>query len=101
MTETPDTSDRMATPEPSGLVRAAVEALTRQFFEPLAASELFRDAWAGATAALWRAGRSHMPSPGEFPGDPEGAYRVHDQAFPTLERLARGLLSPDELATAA
>src|SRR5947207_15731413 len=45
MTETPDTSDRMATPEPSGLVRAAVEALTTQFFEPLAASELFRDAW--------------------------------------------------------
>jgi len=101
MTEPPDTRNRVATLGPSGLVRAAVETLITEFFEPLAADELLRDAWAGATAAVRRAGRSDVPSPPEFPGDPEGAYRVHDQAFPTLERLARGLLSPDELATAA
>jgi carboxyl-terminal processing protease len=101
MTQSSDAANRTATQSPSGLVRTAVEALITQFFEPLAVDELLRDAWAGATAALLRAGRSEMPSPPDFPADPEAAYTVHDQAFPTLERVAHGLLSLDELATAA
>jgi carboxyl-terminal processing protease len=82
-------------------VHAAVEALTAQFFEPLSVNELLRDAWGGAAAALLRAGRSELPKPPRFASDPQAAYALHDDAFPTLEQFAHGLLSPDELATAA
>jgi C-terminal processing protease CtpA/Prc len=101
MAESTDTRDRTATSNPSDLVRAAVEALMTQFFEPLAVDELLSDAWAGATAALLRAGRSEVPSPPNFPSDPQAAYAVHYEAFPMLERLADGQLSLDELACAA
>ena len=60
-------------PRPTALVSAAVEALATQFFEPLAVSDLLRDAWEGATAALVRAGRSFAPPPPEYPRDPGGA----------------------------
>src|SRR5438132_13562788 len=86
---------------PSALVRAAVEALATQFFEPLAVGDLLRDAWAGAAAALQRAGRSLAPQPPDYPTDPVAAYALHDQTFPMLERLADGHVSLDELATAA
>src|ERR687886_2915625 len=92
---------RTVTPGPSRLARAGVEALVTQFFEPLAVDELLRDAWAGATDALLRAGRSEVVTPPDFPNDPDAAYAVHDQTFPILERFADRLLSPDELATAA
>jgi len=81
-------------------VRAAVEALLTQFFEPLAANELLSDAWAGATTALLRAKRSEVPGPPAFPADMEAACAVHDQTFSTLERFADGLLSADDLASA-
>lgn len=85
---------------PGVLVRAAVEALATQFFEPLAVADLLRDAWAGAAAALLRAGRSYAPSP-NYPDDPAAAYLLHDKTFPTLERLADGQMTGDELSTAA
>jgi C-terminal processing protease CtpA/Prc len=83
------------------LVRAAVEALATQFFEPLAVVDLLRDAWAGASAALLHAGISSFPPLPDYPADPAAAYALHDQAFPTLERLADGHVSLDELATRA
>lgn len=101
MAEVSEATNRTDNPGPSRLVRAAVEALVTQFFEPLAVEELLRDAWAGATAALLRAGRSEVLMPPDFPADPEAAFAVHDESFPILERLADGLLSRDELATAA
>src|SRR6266702_7557358 len=101
MAEISQTTTRTETAGPSRLVSAAAEALVTQFFEPLAVDELLREAWAGATAALLRAGSSEVPSPPDFPVDPETAYAVHEQAFPMLQRDADGLLSPDELATAA
>jgi hypothetical protein len=52
----PATTDGTEVSHPTALVRAAVEALATQFFEPLAVADLLRDAWAGATAALLRAG---------------------------------------------
>ena len=101
MAEIAERTSRAESPGPSHLVRAAVEALATQFFEPLAVDELLRDAWAGATAALLRAGRSEVVTPPDLPNDPDAAYAVHDQTFPILERFADRLLSPDELATAA
>src|SRR2546422_2138738 len=86
---------------PSALVRAAVEALAAQFFEPLAVDDLLRDAWAGAAAALSHAGRSFVPSPPNYPNNPTAAYLLHDQSFPMLEELADGYVTVDELATAA
>lgn len=100
MTEFAGGSDASGGPRPTELVRAAVDVLATHFFEPLATSDLLRDAWAGATAALVRAGRSRVPPP-EYPADPIAAYAVHDQHFPMLEQLADGQLSLDELATAA
>ena len=92
---------RTDAPRPTALVSAAVEALATQFFEPLAASDLLRDAWEGATAALVTAGRSLAPPPPEYPRDPSAAYATHDRTFPKLERLADGKVSLDDLATAA
>jgi hypothetical protein len=88
-------------PDPTALVRAAVEALDRLFFEPLVVAGLFADAWAGAAAALARAGVSPVPPPPAYPADPGAASAVHAEAFPALERLGAGRLSPDELAAAA
>ncbi len=77
-------------PRPTALVSAAVEALATQFFEPLTVSDLLRDAWEGATAALVRAGRSFAPPRPEYPRDPAAAYALHDPTFPKLERQADG-----------
>jgi C-terminal processing protease CtpA/Prc len=88
-------------PRPTALVSAAVDALASQFFEPLAVSDLLRDAWEGATAALVSAGRLFAPPPPEYPRDPAAAYALHLQTFPKLERLADGTVSRDDLATAA
>jgi C-terminal processing protease CtpA/Prc len=82
-------------------VRAAVEALVAQFFEPLSVGELLDDAWSGATAALTRAGRSDVSPAPDYPADPVAAYVLHDERFPTLESQADGYLSLDDLATAA
>lgn len=92
--------DQTETLRPTALVRAAVEVLATQFFELLAVSALLREAWAGATAALMRAGRSFPPSP-DYPADTVAAYALHDATFPTLERLADGQMSLDDLTTAA
>jgi hypothetical protein len=100
MAEISETTGRTDTPGRSRLVRAGIEALATQFFEPLAVDELLRDAWAGATAALLRAGRSEDVTP-DFPNSPDLAYVVHEQSFTILERSVSGLLSPDELAIAA
>jgi C-terminal processing protease CtpA/Prc len=86
---------------PGALVRAAVEALATQFFEPLTVGDLLRDAWAGAAAALLRAGASFAPRPPDYSTDPVAAYALHDLTFPTLERLADGFVTLDELVTAA
>jgi C-terminal processing protease CtpA/Prc len=88
-------------PRPGALVRAAAEALDTQFFEPLDVGDLLRDAWAGAAAALLRAGMSFAPQPPDYPADPVAAYALHDESFPTLERLTDGHVTLDELATAA
>src|SRR5258708_22911601 len=85
---------------PTALVRAAVEALATQFFEPLVVSNLLHDAWAGATAALLRSDK-RVPPPPDYPSDPAAAYALHDETFPILERLADGRPSLDELAAAA
>src|SRR2546423_1191209 len=61
MAESTDTRDRTATSNPSDLVRAAVEALMTQFFEPLAVDELLSDGWAGATSALCVLGDPRRP----------------------------------------
>jgi carboxyl-terminal processing protease len=101
MTPIADWAAETEAPGPTAVVRAAVDALATQFFEPLAVDELLRDAWTGATAALTRAGRSSTPPPPDYPSDALAAYALHDQTFPTLERLADGLLSLDDIATAA
>jgi C-terminal processing protease CtpA/Prc len=67
----------------------------------LTIDELLRDGWAGATAALLRAGSSEQVRPPDFPTDPDAAYAVHEFTFPILERSAGRLLSPDDLAAAA
>jgi carboxyl-terminal processing protease len=90
-----------AVPGPTALVRAAVEALETQFFEPLTVPELLRDAWEGATAALTRAGVSPSPAPPAYPADPVAAYSLHAETFPLLERLAERRLSAADLATEA
>jgi len=69
----------------------------RRFFEPSAVHELLRDAWAGAMAALLRAGRPDVPSPPEFPAETETAYAVHDRTFPTLERCASATVAAQQV----
>jgi len=88
MTAIADGTDRKESPRPTALVRAAVEALATQFFEPLAVCDLLGDAWAGATAVLVGAGGSFVPPVPEYPSDPAAAYALHDQTFPKLEQLA-------------
>jgi carboxyl-terminal processing protease len=95
------TADRPAVPSPTALVRAAVEALHVQFFEPLAVADLFREAWEGAAAALTRAGVAPVPTAPAYPADPVAASSLHEATFPVLERLAAGALGLDDLATAA
>src|SRR5437762_12789368 len=95
------TRDETAVPSPTELVRAAVEALATQFFEPLAVADLFRDAWEGAAAALRRAGAAPVPSSPSYPTDPVAAYAVHAETFPALENLAAGRLRPTDLSTAS
>ena len=73
---------------PTALVRAAVEALELQFFEPLLVADLLQDAWKGASAALTRAGVSPLPPPPDYPSEPVAAYALHEERFPVLERLA-------------
>jgi C-terminal processing protease CtpA/Prc len=90
-----------AAPSPAALVRAAVEVLELQFFEPLAVPDLLRDAWAGATAALTRAGVSPVPPAPVYPPAPRAAYALHGETFPDLERLAVGRLGAEALAVAA
>ena len=84
---------------PTALVRAAVEALDQQFFEPLTVAALYQDAWDGATACCTHAGVSPVP-PLTYPAEPDAAAAVHASAFPALERLAAGRLGPDDLLTA-
>lgn len=81
-------AEELGIPDPTTLVRRAVEALEVQFFEPLAVADLFRDAWDGATAALPGAGVEAVPQAPVFPTDPSAAYALHGDAFPALERLA-------------
>ena len=80
-------------PRPTALVLAAVEALATQFFEPLIVSDLLRDAWEGATAALVSAGRSLVPPPAEYPRDPEAAYALHEEELSEAGAASR---RPDE-----
>jgi hypothetical protein len=101
MTEIADVTEGTAAPRPTALVRAAVEVLATQFFEPLAVDDLLRDAWSGATAALLRAGMSLAPPLPNYPADPVAAYALHGETFPTLEQLADGHVTLDELATRA
>lgn len=86
---------------PTALVRAGIEALATQFFEPLAVGELLRDAWAGATVALMRAARSFVPPPPDYPAAPGAAYALHEDTFPGLERLSDDQVSLDDVTTAA
>lgn len=88
-------------PSPTALVRAAVEALEVQFFEPLSAPDLLQDAWGGAAAALTRAGVSPVPAAPVYPTAPRAAHALHEETFPLLERLAADRLSPAALAVAA
>jgi carboxyl-terminal processing protease len=88
-------------PAPTALVRTAVEALATQFYEPLRVRDLLRDAWMGATAALGRGGGAITQPPPDYPTDEAAAYALHDETFPSLEGLAHGQLSLDDLATAA
>ena len=88
-------------PDPTAIVRAAVDAVATRFYEPLAAADLFRDAWEGAAAALAGAGGAAAPSAPAFPADPAAAAARHDEAFPGLERLAAGRTGPADLMAAA
>jgi hypothetical protein len=88
-------------PSPAALVRAAVEALEGQFFEPLAVPDLLRDAWEGAAAALTRAGTAAVPPAPAYPADLPGAYALHAETFPALERSAAAGLGAEALAVAA
>lgn len=51
--------------------------------------------------ALVRTAVEALATPPDYPADAEAAYAVHADTFPTLERLADGQVSLDELATAA
>src|SRR6184192_973248 len=99
MAEMSETTGRTDTPGRSRLVRAGIEAIATQFFEPLAVDELLRDAWAGATAAFLRAGGSEDVTP-DLPNSPDLGYALPEQSLPILERCASGLMSRDELAIA-
>lgn len=101
MTAIADGTAGTEVPRLTALERAAVEALATQAYEPLAVGELLREAWAGATAALVQAGGSFAPPPPDYPSDPVAAYELHDDTFPTLERLADGQVSLDGFTTAA
>ena len=90
-----------ASPGPTALVRAAVEALEVQFFEPLAVRDLLRDAWDGATAALVRTGMAPVPPVPGYPTAPGAAYALHEATFPVLEQLAAGRHGAEALAAAA
>jgi C-terminal processing protease CtpA/Prc len=90
-----------AGPSPTALVRAAVEALDLQFFEPLAVPALLQDAWEGAAAALTRAGVSPVPPAPAYPTEPLAAYSLHEETFPVLERLTADRLGTEALAVAA
>ena len=95
------TAGELAGASPTAVVRAAVDALATQFFEPLAVADLLRDAWEGAAAALTRAGASSLPSPPGYPADAGAASALHEETFPELERLADGRLSVHGLTAAA
>lgn len=88
-------------PTPTTLVRRAVEELHTRFYEPLDVAGLLRDAWEGAAGALTRANSAPVPLAPAFPADPVAAYRLHAEAFPTLEALASDRTGPAELAAAA
>jgi carboxyl-terminal processing protease len=93
-----------ATPNPqpraTAVVREGVQALAARFYTALDPDVLFIEAWQGATAALAHAGVTAPPPP-EYPPDEAAAALLHDERFPELERLAAGVLTTQELITAA
>lgn len=88
-------------PTPSVLVRGAVRLLLNEFYQPVEVDELLRDAWAGATRALERAGVRNVPPAPNFSTDEDAAIDLHMRSFPMLEALAQGRISQQELAYAA
>lgn len=86
---------------PTALVRAAVEALHAQFYEPLSVADLLRDAWEGATGALMRANVSPVPPAPTYPDNLAETYRLHEEMFPGLEDFGRAALGAQELAAEA
>jgi carboxyl-terminal processing protease len=97
----PTTPPEPDAPDPTAIVRAAVDAVASRFYEPLVVADLFRDAWEGAAAALAGAGVAAVPSAPAFPADAASAAALHDEAFPGLERLAAGRVGPADLMAAA
>ncbi|MBI3970432.1 MAG: PDZ domain-containing protein [Chloroflexi bacterium] len=83
------------------MVRAAVEILYKEFYEPLSVADLLLAAWEGAVAALSRAGVSPPPSRPTYSADPRAAYATHAATFPALEERAHDRLAIEELAAAA
>jgi carboxyl-terminal processing protease len=88
-------------PTPAVLVRGAVRLLLNEFYQPVEVDELLREAWAGATRALERAGVSSVPPAPNFSTDEDAAIDLHMRSFPLLEALAAGRISQQELAYAA
>lgn len=95
-----------ATPEPAldsptSVVASGVVTLINTFIKEVDPAEVFRDAWDGATIALRNAGVTEIPPSPNFAHATTEAATQHRQAFPALERLAAGRLSPHDLTTAA
>lgn len=98
------TANATATPiagEPTVRVRFAVRVLYEEYVTPLDPAQLFADAWQGAADALQQAGVANVPPAPAFPHDFDAAAALHTQAFPQLERLAKGRLSDRQLTDAA
>lgn len=91
----------LAEPTPAVLVRGAMRLIVQRYFEPVQASTLLSDAWQGAADALRAAGAQNVPAVPPYPADEDAALALHMRAFPELERLAQGKLTPSQLAYAA
>lgn len=91
----------IASDSPTAIVSSGVVYLVTKSFEEVDPAVAYRDAWDGATAALTKAGVANLPPPPAYTHDLVNASQQHREAFPKLEELAAGRLTPEALTTAA